>query len=629
MTLQALAQEIGVAFQQAHKYERGQSRISAGRLFHIAKTLDTPITYFFLTDDEAKALEAGAANQVTMNFPSPYFSGQTEAPTPKSSESKLGRSQLSGPGFIGDRRGATAALFAVLLTVLFGFAGLGVDFGIWYTLKRQYQSAADNGAISGAIEVVAGKGNFDGSGLPAGPATTDIQNLAMYAAGNDLPVNLANSLLIDGRSSSTGCIDPPVGYICVNNPPNLGAHTGDAKYVEAIVAEPAVSIFPGIVGYTDAITIRARAVAGYDSIPSCFVGLGKPYGTGNTLSFGGGGNNVNLQLPNCAFVSASTLQATPSNASIYINGNVTITAGAVNTSGADVIKGNSASVTPPIVDNVRPQFRDPYCDATEFAANASSCPATGTVPVINPTYPWPSGTDLGCSMGGATLKPGWYSNNRTVATTPGAPTGGANPCNNNAPLNFSSGITTLCPGTYYLDGDQQGGTLKGAALIIGGPNTTDVRAGQAGQTYSGVTCDANGLDGVTFVAGCSTAGACGGGLSIGAQGSDNPKVNLLAPTTSPAGGLPAEIFFHQVFGTADTSGDNTFGTCTAGASGSCTNGVIHVPATQVTLKGNSSFGSCTEMIAKNFLLNGGATLTRPLLSCNLRTESAKVIRLVE
>jgi transcriptional regulator with XRE-family HTH domain len=137
MTLQALAQEIGVAFQQAHKYERGQSRISAGRLFHIAKTLDTPITYFFLTDDEAKALEAGAANQVTMNFPSPYFSGQTEAPTPKSSESKLGRSQLSGPGFIGDRRGATAALFAVLLTVLFGFAGLGVDFGIWYTLKRQ------------------------------------------------------------------------------------------------------------------------------------------------------------------------------------------------------------------------------------------------------------------------------------------------------------------------------------------------------------------------------------------------------------------------------------------------------------------------------------------------------------
>src|SRR5437762_837241 len=153
MTLQTLAQGIGVAFQQAHKYERGQSRISAGRLFHVAKALDTPITYFFLPDDEAKALEPGAAKEATINFPSPSFSGQTEGPTPESSGGKLGTSRLNGPGLVGDRRGATTALFAVLLTVLFGFAGFGVDFGIWYTLKRQYQSAADSSAISGAIEV--------------------------------------------------------------------------------------------------------------------------------------------------------------------------------------------------------------------------------------------------------------------------------------------------------------------------------------------------------------------------------------------------------------------------------------------------------------------------------------------
>ena len=150
-----------------------------------------------------------------MNFSSPYFSGQTEGPTPKSSDSRL-----SGPGFVGDRRGATAALFALLLTVLFGFAGLGVDFGIWYTLKRQYQSAADNGAISGALEVVAGKGNFDGSGLPVGPATTDLQNIAMYTAGDNLPVNVANSLLVDGRRSST-----------LLNGGSTRVHTGSAKFV--------------------------------------------------------------------------------------------------------------------------------------------------------------------------------------------------------------------------------------------------------------------------------------------------------------------------------------------------------------------------------------------------------------
>ncbi|HXQ49811.1 MAG TPA: helix-turn-helix transcriptional regulator [Stellaceae bacterium] len=52
MTQQHLAEMIGVAFQQAHKYERGLSRVSAGRLFHIATVLDTPITYFFSTGDE-------------------------------------------------------------------------------------------------------------------------------------------------------------------------------------------------------------------------------------------------------------------------------------------------------------------------------------------------------------------------------------------------------------------------------------------------------------------------------------------------------------------------------------------------------------------------------------------------
>src|SRR5229473_5023611 len=67
MTLQTLAQGIGVAFQQAHKYERGQSRISAGRLFHVAKALGAPISYFFLPDEEAKALEDNSAQHAAVN----------------------------------------------------------------------------------------------------------------------------------------------------------------------------------------------------------------------------------------------------------------------------------------------------------------------------------------------------------------------------------------------------------------------------------------------------------------------------------------------------------------------------------------------------------------------------------
>src|SRR6202000_2721329 len=46
-TQQQLADQIGVTYQQAHKYERGINRISAGRLFEIAHVLSVSINYFF------------------------------------------------------------------------------------------------------------------------------------------------------------------------------------------------------------------------------------------------------------------------------------------------------------------------------------------------------------------------------------------------------------------------------------------------------------------------------------------------------------------------------------------------------------------------------------------------------
>jgi len=47
LTQQQLAEMIGVTYQQAHKYERGINRVSAGRLFEIARVLSAPITYFY------------------------------------------------------------------------------------------------------------------------------------------------------------------------------------------------------------------------------------------------------------------------------------------------------------------------------------------------------------------------------------------------------------------------------------------------------------------------------------------------------------------------------------------------------------------------------------------------------
>jgi transcriptional regulator with XRE-family HTH domain len=47
MTQEMLGERLGVTFQQVQKYENGTNRISAGRLYTVARKLEVPITYFF------------------------------------------------------------------------------------------------------------------------------------------------------------------------------------------------------------------------------------------------------------------------------------------------------------------------------------------------------------------------------------------------------------------------------------------------------------------------------------------------------------------------------------------------------------------------------------------------------
>src|SRR5436309_11208822 len=58
LTQQQLADLIGVTYQQAHKYERGINRVSAGRLYEIAQVLSVPVGYFFdgLQDQNTRAI---------------------------------------------------------------------------------------------------------------------------------------------------------------------------------------------------------------------------------------------------------------------------------------------------------------------------------------------------------------------------------------------------------------------------------------------------------------------------------------------------------------------------------------------------------------------------------------------
>ncbi|GGJ41701.1 helix-turn-helix domain-containing protein [Neoroseomonas lacus] len=49
MSQKELAAALGISFQQVQKFERGMSRIAAGRLYDMSCALDVPISFFFDT----------------------------------------------------------------------------------------------------------------------------------------------------------------------------------------------------------------------------------------------------------------------------------------------------------------------------------------------------------------------------------------------------------------------------------------------------------------------------------------------------------------------------------------------------------------------------------------------------
>jgi transcriptional regulator with XRE-family HTH domain len=67
MSQEALAEAVGLRFQQIQKYEKGQNRIGAGRLFRLAAALKVPISFFF-EDLSQEAGENLAAAREPLDF---------------------------------------------------------------------------------------------------------------------------------------------------------------------------------------------------------------------------------------------------------------------------------------------------------------------------------------------------------------------------------------------------------------------------------------------------------------------------------------------------------------------------------------------------------------------------------
>ena len=142
--------------------------------------------------------------------------------------------------------GQILVLVALALIVLIGVMGLAIDMGYLRYMKRQIQTAADAGAIAGALEL-----GSCGSGC-SGPITTAAQT----------------------ASSENGFANGVKGVtIGVNAPPIAGdPYAGAAGVVEVIVSQVEPVHFASIFG-VGSVTVNARADAKVSSGTNCVYAL--------------------------------------------------------------------------------------------------------------------------------------------------------------------------------------------------------------------------------------------------------------------------------------------------------------------------------------------------------------------
>ena len=75
MTQQQLADAVGIKFQQIQKYETGMNRVSASRLWDIARTLDVGIEFFYegLAADSGTVTTDLMGNKEAMELVRAYY----------------------------------------------------------------------------------------------------------------------------------------------------------------------------------------------------------------------------------------------------------------------------------------------------------------------------------------------------------------------------------------------------------------------------------------------------------------------------------------------------------------------------------------------------------------------------
>ena len=220
--------------------------------------------------------------------------------------------------------------FAVTITVLLAFCGLGIDVGLLTLKKIQLQTAADAAAVGASFQAGSAQ-------LTAGRADAALNGFT------------------DGASGTT---------VTVTSPPSSGAYAGNASAVQATVSQAVQPFF-----FPHTVMLRAQSTAMGAS--DCLYLFSKSFT--NSPSFSQVGGDTYSDCPFYLGLGYDILTGTSTGAQYYIAAGVGIAIG---------------SVTPAPIFNV-PQVADPLASVSIPALGpclSPPTPAHGLVTVNPGTY---------------------------------------------------------------------------------------------------------------------------------------------------------------------------------------------------------------------------------------------------
>jgi hypothetical protein len=484
---------------------------------------------------------------------------------------------------LADRRGFSAVLTGLMLTMLVGFVGLAVDVGMWQWTQRDMQEAADHAAYAAAQSSVELNPGFLGvsnegtstdytinvSATPNGVSTSFQTGFSVAVAGLGLnPANFAQAAPPPQAPNTGQCYDSQLaaqqGYTTANNVIQIcviyGTMTGqvNAYAWQVTISQPRPMWFSKIL-FSTASTINVSAIAEpkADNPRSCLIAT-SPTQSATGLAIDGTSGTANVALTNCdTLVSSSYTQAfETSNATNFSSRAVYVGGGEINgglsfTPGPGAAQNyqNMASLTPApsFLGNAgNPNGGDPYYvlnESPKFAPPYYTGAPSGTAPGT----PNPTGGKLGngcdfyvgdvqcpptAAPGSCTAIPQpWYTNISPTVDGPGVYCD--NPQNPNPPWIAGGSPLPLIPqdGATFAMGWY---VLYGVGLQLPSSNATmSYTCENSGDSYSATTGTCNNAQGKPQID--SASGQCSGGNG-GVNATTGVMIYVMPRTYNPGTG---------------------------------------------------------------------------------------------